>query len=213
MKKHFLTGIVILLPIAITAAVIRYLVNFFTDPFVDFVTSLLKNLNLMQRSGILTHEKMILYVSKFVILICLFVAIIILGVIARWFLINWIVNLGDKLLRKIPLVSSVYKTVKQIIKSIFTSENPAFKRVVLVPFPQKESYVLGLIAGDAPMVCSKATNTSLVSVLIPTTPSPISGFVVMYKPEEIILLDMKPEDAIKYIISCGALTPDQRSLK
>jgi uncharacterized membrane protein len=204
MKKYFLTGLVILLPIAITIAVIDYLIDFFTTPFVHFVSSFLKTLHL--------SELVTLILSKLLILVCLFLFILGLGMLTRWFVVRSIVNLGDRILHKIPVINTVYKTTKEIIRSIFTSDTNAFKQVVLVPFPRQNIWALGLISGDAPLACSTSLNTQLVSVLIPTTPSPISGFLLMYKPEELIYLDMKPEQAIKYIVSCGALAPEPTSL-
>lgn len=200
MKKHFLTGLVILLPIVITIAVIEYLVDFFTKPFVHFVSSYLRGLN--------SNELVILILSKLLILLCLFLFIIGLGILTRWFVIRSIVNLGDRILHKIPIINTVYKTTQEIIRSIFASDAEAFKQVVLVPFPRKETWALGLVSGDAP----QTSLSPLISVLVPTTPSPVSGFLLMYKPEDLIYLDMKPEQAIKYIVSCGTLVPEQPSL-
>jgi len=204
MKKYFLTGLVILLPIAITIAIIHYLVNFFTTPFVHFVSSYLKALHL--------SEVMTILLTKLLILIDLFVLILGLGMLARWFVVRSIVNLGDRILHKIPFINTVYKTTKEIIRSIFNSETNAFKQVVLVPFPSQNIWALGLISGDAPPAWSISLKTELISVLIPTSPSPVSGFLLMYKPEDLIYLNMKPEQAIKYIISCGTLSPEQPSL-
>jgi uncharacterized membrane protein len=213
MKKYFLTGIVILLPVAITIAVIGSLVNFFTTPFVHVVATFLKDIHLADNGFLfLSHDQVVTYLSKILILICLFILIILLGMITRWIVVLSIVNLGDKLLHKIPVISSVYKTTKEIIRSIFTSDTGAFQQVVLVPFPRKDIWALGLVSGNAPRACSQSLNTALISVLIPTTPSPISGFLLMYKPEDIIYLDMKPEQAIKFIISCGAITPEHRTI-
>lgn len=204
MKKYFLTGLVILLPITITIAIIHYLVNFFTTPFLHFVSSYLKALHLSELVTIL--------LTKLLILIDLFVLILGLGMLARWFVVRSIVNLGDRILHKIPFINTVYKTTKEIIRSIFNSETNAFKQVVLVPFPSQNIWALGLISGDAPPAWSTSLKTELISVLIPTSPSPISGFLLMYKPEDLIYLNMKPDQAIKYIISCGTLSPEQPSL-
>ena len=78
----------------------------------------------------------------------------------------------------------------------------------MVPFPSEDSYVIGLISRDAPTICQKATNKELMSVLIPTTPNPSTGYLLMYDKKKIIYLDMTPENAIKYIVSCGVITPE-----
>ena len=78
----------------------------------------------------------------------------------------------------------------------------------MVPFPRPDVFAIGLISRDSPEICSHTLDEDLVSVLIPTTPNPTTGFLLMYKRKDLILLDMKPEDAIKYIVSCGVIVPE-----
>ena len=151
---------------------------------------------------------MIRYGSQLLILICLFLFTICLGGIARWFFVRSLLKLSDYILNKIPLVNKVYKTTKDIIKTIFASDKNAFKQVVMVPYPKKDCFVIGLLSRESPEICSQAANAELFSVLVPTTPNPTTGFLLMYKREDMIFLDMKPEDAIKYIVSCGVITPE-----
>lgn len=205
MKKHFLTGLVILLPLALTIAIASSLINFFTGPFVEVVALFLQKFKIAQQGFLfLSHDKIIHYLSKFLILVFLFSLIVALGIITRWYLMNAFLILWDRLLQKIPFISSVYKTIKEIIKTLFTSNKSTFKQVVMVPFPGQGIYALGLISGDFPQ-------SSLVSVLIPTTPNPTSGFLLMYQKTDLIYLDMKPEEAFKYILSCGIITPQKIS--
>jgi uncharacterized membrane protein len=78
----------------------------------------------------------------------------------------------------------------------------------MLSFPQKETYALGLVSREAPEVCNDLIGSKMISVLVPTTPNPTSGFLLMVNQADLIYLDMKPEDAIKYIISVGVLTPE-----
>jgi uncharacterized membrane protein len=212
-KKYFLTGLIILLPIAITIAIVSWIINFFTGPFVTIVSSSLEETNLATNGFLfLSHDQVVLYSAKFLILICLFFLIIGLGMLTRWYFIRGALTIGDKLLHRIPVFNTVYKTTKEIIKTLFNKDGTAFKQVVLVPFPRKDMYTLGLISGSAPTVCSTTFGSKLISVFIPTTPNPTSGFLIMFKQEDLIYLEMKPEDAIKYIISCGAIVPEERVL-
>ncbi len=214
MKKYFLTGLVILLPVALTIAIVSFLINFFTGPFVEMVTESLQKMHVAEHGFLfLSPEKAIEYLSKLLILICLFFVIVVLGMLTRWYLVRALLKVWDFVLQKIPVVSTVYKTTKEIIKTVFTSNTSAFKQVVMVPFPRKDIYALGLISGDSPTLCSSSLGSSLVSVLIPTTPNPTSGFLLMYKKEDLIYLDMKPDEAIKYIVSCGVLTPREKRLR
>ncbi|MGE0670534.1 MAG: DUF502 domain-containing protein [Parachlamydiales bacterium] len=208
MKKHFITGLVILLPLAVTVAVLVFLINFLTPPFLGFVSAILEDFHIINRGFLfLTPEQLIRYGSKIIILIFLFLITVGLGIITRWFVLHALFRLGDKILHKIPIVNTVYKTTQDIIKTLFVSDKNSFKQVVMVPFPRADVYVLGLIARESPDVCSHAVNESLISVLVPTTPNPTTGFLMMFRKEDLIFVDIKPEDAIKYIVSCGVIVP------
>lgn len=209
MKKHFITGLVILLPLAVTIAIVVFVVNFLTQPFMGFVSNLLNKFAVLQHDFLfLKHKFIIRYVSQILILLCLFFFTLFLGALARWFFIHSLIAFSDKILHKIPVVNKVYKTTQEIIKTIFVTDKNSFKQVVMVPFPRDHTYVIGLISRDSPKICSEAVGEDLVSVLIPTTPNPTTGFLMMYDRSKIILLDMKTEDAIKYIVSCGVITPE-----
>ncbi|MCB1071890.1 MAG: DUF502 domain-containing protein [Chlamydiia bacterium] len=211
MKKYFITGLVILLPLAVTIAIVVFTVNFLTKPFIGLVSELLKDFGILNKGFLfLTQEQVVLYGSKLLILICLFLFTLLLGVIARWFFFKALLNLSDKVLHRIPLVNKVYKTTQEIIKTIFVTDKSSFKQVVMVPFPKPGTYVMGLISRESPKVCSEKSGSELYSVLVPTTPNPTTGFLLMYKKEEIIFLDLKPEHAIKYIVSCGVITPEHQ---
>lgn len=209
MKKHFITGLVILLPLAVTVAIVIFIVNFLTKPFVGVVVNFLKEFDILNKNFLfLTADQIVLYGSKFLVLVCLFLCTLLLGMIARWFFFKALLNLSDKILHRIPVINKVYKTTQEIIKTIFVTDKTAFKQVVMVPFPKEGTYIMGLISRDSPEICSEKAGSPLISVLVPTTPNPTTGFLLMYKKEDIIHLDLKPEAAIKYIVSCGVITPE-----
>lgn len=209
MKKYFITGLVILLPLAVTIFIVIFIVNFLTKPFIGIVSELLKKSYVLDNGFLfLSHEQIVTYGSQLLILICLFLFTLLLGVIARWFFFKALLGLGDKILHRIPLINKVYKTTQEIIKTIFSSDKGSFKQVVMVAFPRPGTYVMGLVAREAPEICSEAASGELISVLVPTTPNPTTGFLLMYKKEDLIFLDLKPEQAIKYIVSCGVITPE-----
>ncbi|MDN3508174.1 MAG: DUF502 domain-containing protein [Simkaniaceae bacterium] len=209
MKKSFITGLVILLPLAVTVMIVIFIVNFLTQPFFGAVSTFLSNFDILNHGFLfLKPEQVIKYGSQLLILLCIFLFTICLGTIARWFFIRSLLRLSDYVLNKIPLVNTVYKTTKDIIKTIFASDKNAFKQVVMVPFPKKDCFVIGLLSRESPELCSEAAGNPLFSVLVPTTPNPTTGFLLMYKRDDMIFLDMKPEDAIKYIVSCGVITPE-----
>ncbi len=204
MKKHFITGLVILLPLAITIAVVVFLVNVLTEPFVGIVSAIFTHLNIFPSAS----PEVITNISKLMILVLLFLFTVGLGMVTRYFLVHAFFGLGDKILHRIPLINTVYKTTQDIIRTLFVSDKNAFKQVVMVPFPRPDVFVLGLIARESPAACSAAAGENLVSVFVPTTPNPTTGFLLMFKREELVDVDMKPEDAIKYIVSCGVIIPE-----
>ncbi len=216
MKRNFITGLILLLPIAVTMAVIGFVVNFLTQPFIGVVSDTLSHFQFMKKGILfLSPEQIVNYTSKLLILIALFFATILLGMFTRWFFLKSIIELGDHILHKIPIVNTVYKTTQDIIKTLFVSDKNSFKQVVMVPFPRPGIYVLGLIVRESPQKCSQAVGEDLISVLVPTTPNPTTGFLMMMKKEEALPVDIKPEDAIKYIVSCGVIVPpgDLQALK
>jgi uncharacterized membrane protein len=206
MKKYFITGLVILLPLAVTIAIVIFIVDFLTKPFMGLVVKLLTHSYL---GNIVTSPHIIRYGSQIIILIGLFLITLALGFIARWFFFTYLIKLSDKLLHKIPIVNKVYKTTQEIIKTLFITDKNSFKQVVLIPFPNKETYSVGLVSRDSPPTCQQAVGAEMVSVFVPTTPNPTSGFLIMFKKADLIYLDMKTEEAIKYIVSCGVIVPEK----
>ncbi len=209
MRKYFVTGLVILLPLAVTIAIVVFIVNFLTQPFIGLVSNFIQEFEILKHGFLfLSPQQVIRYGSQLLILFCLFLFTVSLGMIARWFFFKTLLNLSDKILHRIPVVNKVYKTTQEIIKTIFVSDKNSFKQVVMVPFPRVGTYVVGIISRDAPLMCEEAVQEKMVSVLVPTTPNPTTGFLMMFKKSEIHYIDMKPEEAIKYIVSCGVITPD-----
>ena len=210
MKKYFITGLAILLPLAVTIAVVVFVVNFLTRPFIGLVTKLLLHTRISEIGFLfLTPAQVICYGSRLIILIGLLLVTVGLGFLARWFIFNSLIRLSDKILRKIPLVNKVYKTTQEIIKTLFASDKDSFKQVVMAPFPSRGIHSLGLVSRESPQTCEEAAGSGLISVFIPTTPNPTTGFLLMFKKEDLIFLDMKTEDAVKYIVSCGVIVPQR----
>ena len=213
MKKYFITGLVILLPLALTIAILAFVVNLLTDPFVGLFRSILSYFNLIE-SGFLffSAEQIQYYASKILILIFLVLLTIFLGAIARWYFFHSLIRLWDFALQRIPLVSTIYKTCQDVINTIFTNKTNSFKRVVLVPFPTNSGKAIGFITRENTKVNTPTEESIWTTVFVPTTPNPTSGFLMMFPEKDLINVDMKVEDAFKYIISCGVITADFTSI-
>lgn len=207
MRKYFLTGLVILLPITITAIVFFFIMNFLTGPFVGVIDQFLNN-----QSWYINYKTPIHFTLKIILLFGLFFFTVLLGFLTRIVLFKSFLTLYDYILHRIPIIKTVYKATQQIIHTIFGSTSQSFKQVVMVRFPTDGVYCIGLISGQAPSLCEKTIGHRLLTVFVPTTPNPTSGFLMMYKEDEVIYLDMKVEEAFKYIISCGVITSNDSSL-
>ena len=198
-----------MLPLALTVAIVVFLVNFLTKPFMGLVSAFLTKSDFVNRGFLfLSPEQFIKYGSQLLILVGIFFLTVAIGMFARWFFVKSLIGLSDKILHKIPIVNKVYKTTQEIIKTLFSSDKNSFRQVVMAPYPHENAYVMGLVARESPKVCEDAAGSEMLSVLIPTTPNPTTGFLLMYKKQDLIFLDLRPEDAIKYIVSCGVITPE-----
>ena len=214
MKKHFLTGLLILLPLALTVAVVVFIVNFLTQPFIGIVSALiLKYMPLALQTPFIQSPQVIKTVSELIILVSLVIVTFFLGMLARWFFFKSLISLGDAILHRIPVINKVYKTCQDIIKTLLITDKDSFKQVVLVPFPNDDSYVIGLISRESPKACKNATQKDLITVLVPTAPNPTTGYLFLYDKNKITYLDMKTEDAIKFIVSCGVVTPEHPEIE
>lgn len=210
MKRYFLTGLIILLPVTLTIMILAFIVNFLTKPFRGMVAHFLAQTNLLNKKFLfLTPEQVLRYGSQLIVLVCLFLVILFVGMFARWFFLKWIMDLTERIMHRVPLVNKIYKGVKDIVTHFFGEAKTTFRQVVMVPFAKEGIFVLGLLSREAPKTCSEKANIKLHTVFIPTTPNPTTGFLFMYPEHEIIYIDMKPEDAIKYIVSCGVVVPPE----
>ena len=206
MKKYLITGIAILMPVALTAMIILFLFNFFTAPFVSVVEHLVyftqKHFNFILSKGLT------LFISRILVILFLFIFIVLLGIIARWFLIKNIISATHRLMYRIPIINSIYKVCKEIISALFALDGKkAFHHPVLIPFPDKPTFGIGFSAGEVAKECQEKVDFPLVSVFAPTAPHPISGFLFLVSQDDVHKLDMTNEEAIKFLVSCGLVYP------
>jgi uncharacterized membrane protein len=196
MKKYFVTGLVVLLPLALTYWIVSFILGVLSDPFNGISSTVLRLLGV--------HSKEVLdLASKALALVMLFGLIILIGAIGRYFLFKYLLQLSDAILHRIPVVSSVYKTSQELIQSVFKQDSSSFKQVVFVSYPHPGAMVVGFVTQEESL-------DGRIAVFVPTTPNPTTGFLLMYRKEDVIPLDMKVEEALRYIISCGVLMPQIR---
>lgn len=144
--------------------------------------------------------------------ILLIAVLLITGLLARNFLGRKLVDLGDAIMARIPLVSSLYSGIKQLVETIFTSSRD-FQRVVLIEYPRKGLYTMAFVTGVAVGEIQQKTATKVLNVFVPTTPNPTSGFYLMVPEADVIPLEMNVEDAFKLLISGGILSAENDKSK
>ncbi len=189
LRTYFFTGILVLLPLMATIYILWYVFSFMEgllDPLLRY---------LLGRS-----------IPGLGFLLSL-VIILLIGLFGRNILGKRIISFGERLLFRIPLVRTIYTTVKQILEALFGGRTYVFEKVVLLEYPRKGLYQLGFVTRDVAKELNKLVHTDLVNVFIPTTPNPTSGMLVMVPKEDVLHLKMKVEDGMKLIISGGTLTP------
>jgi len=131
------------------------------------------------------------------------------GLLTRNFAGRKVVQLGEKMVDRIPLVRIIYSGVKQLLEAFFVQKTAAFRRVALLEYPRRGVYVIGFITGESRGEVQRKTDKNMINVFVPTTPNPTSGFYVLIPEDELVALDMTIEDAFKLIISGGIFTPPE----
>ncbi|HLF30895.1 MAG TPA: DUF502 domain-containing protein, partial [Xanthomonadales bacterium] len=141
-------------------------------------------------------------------LILALVILFLTGLLAANILGRKLVGLWENLLNRIPLVRTIYNSVKQITSTVLLTDNKAFSKVVLVEFPRKGAWSMGFLTSDVSVFGTTREEDRLAVVFVATTPNPTTGFLIAVKRTEIIELEMSIEEAVKYVMSMGVILPD-----
>ena len=139
-------------------------------------------------------------------LIILSIFLLFIGFVTANFFGSLLIKRTDGLIQKIPFIKVFYKTIKQIIETVFKSNSNAFRDVVMLEYPRKGVWVLGFTTGEVKGEIKKKTKKKLINVFVPTTPNPTSGFLLLVPYEDLRYLNVKVDDAIKTIVSAGIIT-------
>jgi len=136
--------------------------------------------------------------------------ILLLGLATRSYVGSRMITLYERLLARVPILSSIYQGIKQLMEAVFASGKGHFQQVVLVEYPRRKAYALAFLTGDA--FLQGADGTRMVNVFLPTTPNPTSGFYLLLPEKDVINLDISVEEAFKLIMSAGIVSPPTRLL-
>lgn len=210
LRKGFLAGLGVVLPMVMTFLIVRFFVQLLTQPFEGLLFALLEQLDISQETlAHMHHAQWLHHVSQLLILTLLCGVILLMGFIARWFFVHELITFSDWVLHRIPIMNRLYGAAKKTMLSLFNEESQKFTQAVLAPFPGGGSYSIGLIASDALPVGSDPDMQKQIAVFIPGTPNPMQGFLLMYRLEQLILLPISIEDALKCVVSCAVIMPNE----
>ena len=195
MRKYFVTGLLILVPLAITAWVLSLIIG------------------TMDQSLLLLPERWQpqrlfgFHVPGMGAVLTLLI-VFLTGVATRNFIGKQVVALWESLLTRIPIVNTIYSSVKQVSDTLFSSSGNAFRKALLVQYPHQGSWTIAFQTGVPGGDVKNHLSGDYVSVYVPTTPNPTSGFFLMMRRADTIELDMTVDAALKYIVSMGVASPD-----
>lgn len=211
MKKYFITGLATLLPLTVTLIVVIWIIKLLTAPFVGLVEDFFHQFD-AQLYQFTTHKDLFLWTSRIIALILLAIFIFLLGFCTQKLFFSYFVNLTNRIFERIPLVRIIYRTTREVSHAVFNKTENLFKKCVLVKFPHSKAHALGFQTAKAPEeIQKKLTDCENVhSVFIPTAPHPISGFLLMMEKEQIKEVDLKGDELLKFLVSCGLFDPEEK---
>jgi uncharacterized membrane protein len=194
MKKYFITGVLIWIPLVITIWVLNLIVSTMDS------TVLLLPESLQPKSWLGFNIPGLGVVLTLLVLL-------LTGVFAANIIGQRLVQLGESLLARIPVVKTIYNSVKQVSDTLFSSQGQAFRKALLVQFPHSEAWTVAFLTGTPSGEVADKVGGDRISVYVPTTPNPTSGFFLIVPRSKVVELDISVDEALKYVISIGVAPP------
>ncbi len=198
-KKYLLAGLLVWTPLTITVAVLSWLVGSLDGAFIGALNKVYP---------LVSHETVAWLAGMPGLgVILMFLGLLLTGalasnVVGRWWLKQW-----DKLIARIPIVKSIYTSVKKVSDTLFTEGGNAFRKAVLIQYPRQGVWTIAFQTGTPNGEVAKKLTGDLINVYVPTTPNPTSGFFLVVPITDVIELDMSVDEALTYVISMGAVSP------
>ena len=195
LKNDLIAGLLVIIPLATTI----WLTFTIASWVIDFLTRVPKQLNPFN-----DLNPFLISMSNLVVGFAVPLAFILfIGLMARNIAGQWLLDVGERLLQAIPLAGAVYKTLKQILETILRDSNNKFSRVVLVEYPRRGIWAMAFVTGTVNSALSAQMSGPMLSVIIPTTPNPTSGWYAIVPEADVVNLSIPIEDAFKVLISGG----------
>ena len=199
LRNYFLTGIIVTAPIAITFTVAMWVLNWIDSKVVPLIP-------IPYNPQVLLQNYTGLHIPGIGLVVVL-IGLTIIGFLAAGLLGRFIVRVGENLLNRMPIIRSIYGALKQIFETVLRSSSRSFREVALIEYPRRGIWAIGFITTKTTGEVRSEIKEDVVNVFLPTTPNPTSGFLLFVPREDLIILDMGVEEAIKMIVSAGIVTP------
>lgn len=206
MRKHVIAGLLVWLPLAITIWVLHSVLGLMDDVFGAMLSASQAVLPEGARASLEVLRKI-----PGLGVIVMIGGLLLTGVFAANIFGQWALRQGHLLLNHIPIVKSIYSSVKQVSDTLFSSSGNAFREAVLVQYPRHGSWTIAFVTGKPGGEAAIHLSGDYVSLYVPTTPNPTSGFFLMVPRHEVIALQMSVDEALKYVISMGVVAPPHDS--
>lgn len=199
LKNDLIAGLLVVIPLATTIWLTFTIANW----VIEFLTSIPKQLNPFHD----LHPLLLTLIDLTVGFAVPLLSILLIGLMARNIAGRWLLDFGEQLLQAIPLAGAVYKTLKQLLETLLKDSNNKFRRVVLVEYPRRGVWSLAFVTGTISADIQTNFAGEMLSVFIPTTPNPTTGWYAVVQENDVINLSMSIEDAFKVIVSGGIVAP------
>ena len=199
LKNDLIAGLLVVIPLATTIWLTITIANW----VVNFLTRIPKQINPFDDLNPILVTLLNLGVGLAVPLLC----ILLIGLMARNIGGRWLLDVGEDVLEAIPLAGAVYKTLKQLLETLLKDTNGKFRRVILVEYPRRGIWAIAFVTGSMSNEIQAQMVRPVISVFIPTTPNPTTGWYAVVPEDEVINLSMSIEDAFKVVISGGIVAP------
>ncbi len=198
-KSNFFTGLLIMIPVVLTFWVLYFIISRLNLLLLEPIMKIFQ-IWLPDRASVEFFTK----VAIFFILLAL---LTLTGFAAKIILFRNIFGFGESILYKVPMISTVYKGLKEMSSAFLSGQKSIFKKVVLIEYPKNGVYAIGFVTSETHGEAQEKTKENVINVFVPTTPNPTSGMLVLVPEKDVISLDMSVSDGMKMIISGGAVTP------
>ncbi len=202
MKKYLIAGLLVWLPLAVTIWVLQAVLGLLDGVFVW----LLNGSQAVLPEGAHSFIELLRKIPGLGVIVML-IGLLITGVLATNVVGQWALRQGHQLLTRIPIVKSIYSSVQQVSDTLFSSSGNAFREAVLVQYPREGAWTIAFVTGKPGGEAALHLPGDYLSIYVPTTPNPTSGFFLMLPRTDVIALAMSVDDALKYVISMGVVAP------